>query len=66
MRIDVAAAERLAGGILDDHRLAGLEAGQGRGLGIDLVAEHPQMPGTQAVVFAGTQAQGGEGHGGIG
>jgi hypothetical protein len=33
------------------------EAAERRRLGVDLVGEHPQVPGAQAPVFAGLQAQ---------
>ena len=42
---------------LDRHPVAGLEAGQRRLCGVDLVAEDPEVPGGEAAVLAAPQAQ---------
>jgi len=56
-RVDVAASDRLAARIHDAHRIARLEPVQRRARHIHFVAEHPQMAGTQAPIFATLEHQ---------
>jgi hypothetical protein len=60
--ICIADTQRLAMCIDDDANFPGLERGQRRTLHIDLVREHPQMPGAQSRVFVALQVQGRIGH----
>jgi hypothetical protein len=55
--IDVGDAERLATVGDDPRLLPGLEGREGRGGGVDLVAEDPQVAGAQTALFAAPQAQ---------
>jgi hypothetical protein len=56
-RVDVAAADHLAARIDDAHGIARLEPVQRRARHIHLVAEHPQVAGTQAPIFASLEHQ---------
>ena len=62
MRVDVARAQRVAAGVLDQHRLSGLEAGERGGARVHLVAENPDVAGAQAAFFVFLENQGGEFH----
>ena len=64
--VRVAAAQRLAGGVEDLHRLAGLQARQRRARHVDLVAEDPEVARSEPALFAFLQDQGGGvGHGAL-
>src|SRR4051812_6534623 len=57
IRIDVAEAERLVVRVDDHADLARLELREWRALYVDLVGNHPQVPGTQTRVFVALQIQ---------
>ena len=60
VRIDVSQPERPVVMGENAHQFASLEFAERRLLGIDFVAEHPQMPGVEAAVFVALQAQRGQ------
>ena len=60
IRIDVADPDRLVAAVDDDAGLARLETAERRTLHVDLVREHPQVPGAQARVFAALEVQRGK------
>ena len=57
VRVHIAGAEHAGARIGDQHGLARRESVQRRTLHVDLVAEHPQVTGAQAAVFATAQQQ---------
>ena len=57
VRVDVSMSEELPALRLDLREITGRERRERCGVGIDLVAEDPQMPGDQAAFFAALQAQ---------
>ncbi len=57
VRVDVGVPEELAALRLDLRDISRRERRERRGVGIDLIAEDPQMPRGQAALFAALQTQ---------
>ena len=57
VRVDVGVPEELAAMRLDLRDISGRERRERCGVGIDLIAEDPQMPRGQATLFAALQPQ---------